>query len=276
MSAQFVKGQEYSRAEVQRFVGGNAQAGIFYAASGPSIAVLDVVHRRQATGYANVWLTPDVFEYAGQGLVGDQELTGANERLLQHAEDGRDLYLFTQLRRGGVLRFDGEMVVEDCQPRRVERNGRQDRVYFFRLRRVESIEVAVENMLVTEVAADLPLAELRKRAQEAAHVPKDDAQRRLRNIYRRAYDVSAYVLARAGGVCEGGGEPAPFIRADGRPYLEAHHIDKVGDGGPDAPDRVIALCPNCHRRAHFGVDAVSLNSTYRQIVADKEAEMNQP
>ncbi len=68
-----------------------------------------------------------------------------------------------------------------------------------------------------------------------------------------------YVLARAKGRCEGCKKPAPFIRLDGSPYLEPHHIRRVSDGGPDNPAFVIALCPNCHRLVHAGRDGKFYN-----------------
>jgi 5-methylcytosine-specific restriction protein A len=54
--------------------------------------------------------------------------------------------------------------------------------------------------------------------------------------------------------------PAPFQRLDGTPYLEPHHLRRLSDGGPDHPAHVIALCPNCHRRVHAGVDGKTYNA----------------
>ncbi|WP_272501787.1 HNH endonuclease [Salinibacter ruber] len=49
------------------------------------------------------------------------------------------------------------------------------------------------------------------------------------------------------------------ITPQGRPYLEAHHVRRVSDGGLDHPRWVIALCPNCHRRVHHGQDGEQYN-----------------
>lgn len=62
--------------------------------------------------------------------------------------------------------------------------------------------------------------------------------------------IRRYVLGRAKGRCEGCGAPAPFRGVDGQPFLEAHHTTRLADDGPDHPDKVIGICPNCHRRAH--------------------------
>ena len=44
------------------------------------------------------------------------------------------------------------------------------------------------------------------------------------------------------------------MKTDGSPYLEPHHITRLADNGPDHPAKVIALCPNCHRKAHSSQD----------------------
>ncbi len=70
--------------------------------------------------------------------------------------------------------------------------------------------------------------------------------------FRRNPDVVAEVLLRANGKCEGCLQPAPFARAsDGTPYLEVHHRVRLAAGGEDTVANAIALCPNCHRAAHY-------------------------
>ncbi|TDS98212.1 5-methylcytosine-specific restriction protein A [Rahnella sp. BIGb0236] len=70
----------------------------------------------------------------------------------------------------------------------------------------------------------------------------------LRNPY-----VVVEVLERAKGICEICKLKAPFLRAkDGRPYLEVHHIQPLSEGGMDIVENAQAICPNCHRKAHFG------------------------
>lgn len=65
--------------------------------------------------------------------------------------------------------------------------------------------------------------------------------------------VIAEVLLRAQGICESCMMPAPFLRqSDGTPYLEVHHKVKLADGGDDTVENAMAVCPNCHRQAHYG------------------------
>ncbi|MBU4682367.1 HNH endonuclease [Cedecea davisae] len=70
--------------------------------------------------------------------------------------------------------------------------------------------------------------------------------------FKRNPYVVAEILFRANGTCQGCKREAPFKRADGTPYLEVHHIEWLSRGGEDSVENAIALCPNCHRQAHFG------------------------
>ena len=72
-------------------------------------------------------------------------------------------------------------------------------------------------------------------------------------VFTRSAAVMAAVLNRAGGVCEACEQAAPFAKAsDGSPYLEVHHKQPLARGGLDHPGNAEALCPNCHRKKHFG------------------------
>jgi len=71
--------------------------------------------------------------------------------------------------------------------------------------------------------------------------------------FRRNPDVVAEVLARANGHCEECKSSAPFLRAtDNTPFLEIHHKVMLSAGGEDTVENAQAMCPNCHRRLHFG------------------------
>jgi predicted HNH restriction endonuclease len=71
--------------------------------------------------------------------------------------------------------------------------------------------------------------------------------------YNRNEYVVKFVLDRANGFCETCKNSAPFLRAkDNTPYLEVHHIIPLAENGEDTIENTIALCPNCHREAHFG------------------------
>ncbi len=73
------------------------------------------------------------------------------------------------------------------------------------------------------------------------------------DIIRRNPYIVQIALLRAAGICEHCKAPAPFTRAsDGSPYLEVHHNIPISKNGLDIEENVSAVCPNCHRKAHFG------------------------
>lgn len=60
--------------------------------------------------------------------------------------------------------------------------------------------------------------------------------------------MAEYALLRSNGTCEDCLKAAPFIRRNGEPYLEVHHIVALATNGGDHPANVVAICPNCHAR----------------------------
>jgi HNH endonuclease len=101
--------------------------------------------------------------------------------------------------------------------------------------------------------ASANIAELKRVALLSQRKFVTPKQRKV--LYRaRSTAIRLYVLCRANGRCEGCNSRAPFLTADGAPYLEAHHVERLADEGPDHPRKVIGLCPNCHRRAHHSQD----------------------
>ena len=83
-------------------------------------------------------------------------------------------------------------------------------------------------------------------------VEKPSRSKREIAVIGRNPEVQRWILQCAGGRCELCGEPAPFNKPSGYPYLEIHHVHRLADGGADIPKNAVALCPNCHREAHHG------------------------
>ncbi|HEY0597535.1 HNH endonuclease signature motif containing protein [Sphingopyxis sp.] len=99
---------------------------------------------------------------------------------------------------------------------------------------------------------DLPL--------DAALLGRDGGERltTIRSGYRRDPKVRAAVLERAKGRCE------REVCGVHRPYtgfLDVHHI--LGVGASDRVWTCVALCPNCHREAHFALDRDVINAELR-------------
>ena len=108
-----------------------------------------------------------------------------------------------------------------------------------------SFQMQVEASLNDSRAARL------RRIQHANAIPARVAATSF--VFVRNPDVVAETLAQANGTCQDCHSPAPFHRrSDSTPYLEVHHRRPLAEGGTDTLDNAIALCPNCHRKAHYG------------------------
>ncbi|MFI4950118.1 MAG: hypothetical protein ACHP7A_03670 [Caulobacterales bacterium] len=87
-------------------------------------------------------------------------------------------------------------------------------------------------------------------------IGRDEGERifQVRSGYPRDAKVRRAVLDRAQGKCErpGCGQSRGF-----RGFLDVHHI--LGVWASDRPWSCVALCPNCHREAHFSPDRDRLN-----------------
>lgn len=54
-------------------------------------------------------------------------------------------------------------------------------------------------------------------------------------VYERSTAIVVFTLSRAANICECCQSPAPIKRSSGDGYLEVHQLDRVSDGGVDAP-----------------------------------------
>lgn len=92
-------------------------------------------------------------------------------------------------------------------------------------------------------------------------------RKRMAGAYVRDPLVRRKVLKRANGRCEFCGQIG-FLNRSGEPYLETHHVISLAEQGVDRVTNVIALCPNDHRRAHFGSDWEELQAEFLKKLKD--------
>jgi 5-methylcytosine-specific restriction protein A len=85
--------------------------------------------------------------------------------------------------------------------------------------------------------------------------------------FQRDASVKAWVLREANGNCECCARPAPFLTTDRTPFLEVHHVRQLADHGSDTITNAVALCPNCHREIHYGVNGLVLIEHLYRIVS---------
>jgi len=117
----------------------------------------------------------------------------------------------------------------------------------------ESLNRDIECDLQNAVAKSMADTAAARQQRLAAARKLPETLQVVSRAFRRNPDVIAEVLVRAEGTCEECGSPAPFRRAkDNAPYLEVHHRILLSAGGEDTVENALALCPNCHRKLHFG------------------------
>jgi 5-methylcytosine-specific restriction enzyme A len=250
-------GQTYHRkTDLHGPYGGSHQSGISSCSQYPFIFLFSAP-TGERHGYVDEF-HDGLFWYTGAGQSGDMTFERGNLAIKNHIENQKHLLLF-EMERKGYYRYMGEAVyVGHHSEMRLDSNDQWRSAIIFELalsslpaqvqpqKQTKISRHAVDKLLVTA-----PLQKLRTLALNGA-----SEQLPAKNIstttYVRSEAIRRYALARANGVCELCDNPAPFMTSKGKPYLEVHHVSRIADGGPDHPDKVAALCPNCHRKAHFG------------------------
>jgi 5-methylcytosine-specific restriction protein A len=268
-----VEGQIYRRTDLHAAFGGQRQGGIS-TPSGRNVILLFTGASGAQHGYEDGWSGP-VFCYFGEGQTGDMSWIRGNLAVRDHVADGKDLLLFEILEAPrSHVRYLGVFTADSFERRQAPASdGLMRSAIVFHLIRVDAPQPSpIETQ--SRDGGGHTLTELREAAISAA---RDTPQRSVETSYRtfveRSRLVRAYALARAAGLCELCGEPAPFVSTRGEPFLEVHHIHRLSDGGADRPDAVASLCPNCHRQAHFGENSQQINLTLSAKIRQRELEI---
>jgi len=119
------------------------------------------------------------------------------------------------------------------------------------------------------------LRKMRERARkESGRIQQQFQRKSWGQRFERSKAIRDYVLLRAEDCCENKEcmTPQPFKKPDGHTYLEIHHIRPLSEGGRDHFACVAAVCPNCHKEAHKGVNKDALNRRLSCYIRDKESE----
>lgn len=271
----FKIGHRYKRRHLHDHYGGQEQGGVITPSKVPAIFLITGDSGKQH-GYSDIWHEDGHLSYFGEGQTGPMRFIKGNKAIRDHKRNGKAIHIFRDERKGW-LSYTGEfeLIGYDDKVKTTGRDGVRDAIVF------ELARCDLLNNFVADVThgaeEDGDLEALYRRAVMGGEkipgtVPSRKAS--LRSVYDRLRNIVIYVCKRAKGFCEGCNAPAPFKTESGRPFLEAHHIDHLSDGGLDHPINVAAVCPNCHRRAHHAVDRKSFNSKLREMVSAKEAALN--
>lgn len=104
-------GTTLKRREVHDMFGGRQRGGIGPSSKTPTVLFFTYPTSGQKHGYYDRWDTDGLFNYTGEGQVGDQKLDRGNKAILNHRADGRALLGFRA--NGTDVTFMGEFELVD-------------------------------------------------------------------------------------------------------------------------------------------------------------------
>lgn len=217
--------------------------------------------------YRDVWKN-GVLHYTGMGKVGDQVLEGNQNGTLYYSRtNGVEVHLFEVLNKAvytyrGVVR----LVDKPYKSKQPDDNGNMRDIWMFPVMPLSENAQHISHELTEQEISTLSDKELARYAA-VKNVNKEPKTAETVVYYRDPY-LKQMVKRIAEGKCQFCGSDAPFVDKHGQPYLEAHHVIRLADGGKDAINNMVAICPNCHRKVHV------LNDELDTIVLEGIAERN--
>ncbi|MBN9654706.1 HNH endonuclease [Halobacillus sp. GSS1] len=267
----FIRGQVYKRSDIHDNFGGNRQRGISACKNHPMIFIFSG-KSGEDYGYKDGWQDANTFFYTGEGQSGDQVFKEGNKALRDHIKNGKDVYLFekTEASPSGMYEFKDQLTnIGYHTITGNDKEGNHRKMIVFEFETTQKINNDSNSTEPTIASNDL--SDLRNMALKNVNEYQNTTYQQRKTIIRkRAAAIKKYALKRANGICEACKEDAPFQTQDGSPFLEVHHLQKLSDGGPDHPENVAAICPNCHRKAHYSRDAKEFNKYIVELISEQE------
>lgn len=264
----FEKGLHYKRRSIHELYGGQQQGGISTPKNYPFIFIFTGESGKQY-GYRDGWSEDfTLYKYTGEGQMGNMEFIKGNKAIRDHLHNNKTIYLFKYV-SSGTVEFIAEMTYVDYEIHMAPDNSENlRRTIQFHLKRTDNTDQELEDISF----ANYSLKELRRLAEKQVSV---DTKHRISTniVLKRAKAIKLYALKRANGYCESCNNEAPFVKPNGEPFLEVHHLRKLSDGGIDDPENVAAICPNCHRRVHYSKDSILYNDQLIINIKEKEKEV---
>lgn len=251
----FEIGETYDRVDdVHERFGGNRYSGIAPCADHPYVFVFYGKSTRWQ-GYDDGLRDDGHLLYTGEGR--DGTLQRGDRAIRDHAENGDQLHVFELEDRAWQVTYVGEYVYEGHHWTHLrDEDGEVHEAVRFELSPAVSSDVDADAPSLDDRSLDDLYAAATAAANGEEFTLRDGTSL---DSFAPSELVREYALRAADGVCQGCGEPAPFRDENDEPFLEVHHLRRRTDGGADHPDNVVALCPNCHRRAHNAADADEFN-----------------
>ena len=219
---------------------------------------LVVVSDHTKSLYEDRWLKGKM-HYTGMGQIGNQSLDFMqNKTLAQSPTNGVAVHLF-EVHAPHVYTYVGEVALLDTpyQEMQIDAEGGERKAWVFPLTPKSGTVPAIPVQVFRNLAE--------RKEKQARKLSDEEVARRARQTQRHEVGVQTTTVTqhkrnpyvaeeakrRAKGICELCENPAPFADKYGKPYLETHHIVWLARGGKDRIENTVALCPNCHRRAHL-------------------------
>lgn len=281
----FEIGKIYNRrADIHGRYKGQQYGGIATPANHPYIFIF-TGDSGSEYGYIDDFDPNGTFKYTGEGQEGDMKMSKGNLAISDHQKNNKEILLFESTSQGFV-RFLGycNYVFHHIEER-PDRNGELREAIIFHLDIVNTQNIdtaqtltskvveAPKAVYITKPSKGKSLQQLREIALSSTPTHAS-TQEKIQSIQNRSTAIKLYAKKRANGICEGCNEIAPFETKSG-PYLEVHHLTRLADGGADLPQNVIALCPTCHRKAHYSLNYLEFNNQLINKVAAIEAELSE-
>lgn len=279
---------KYERFELLDFIGSKQpQSGIIWNKNGgDSIIITTGGRHTKRVGYSDEIQPNGNWVYTGQGEKGDQDPYSFANSLLTNKE--KNILLFSTVEPNAIevrarghhrklYQFQGLFEVKSWdfeQQKSGKRKG--DNLIKFILEPISEIilKYATHPELVESLVKEpIEILELRKKLVTSNKKSAEPKKSGLVEYNYRSSQIKRYALLRAKGKCEYCEEDAPFKTAKNIPFLEVHHIYSLEDDGPDHPENVAAICPNCHRQAHYGENMNQIKKELGEAIKIKETRI---
>lgn len=280
----FIISQDYDRNELLEFIGSKqVQSGIIWGKKDNSCVIVTSGGRGgKSAGYGDIKNDDGSFYYIGQGEKGDQNTSKYSNSLLING-DKSILFFSTrepnaeEVRKRGnyrkLYRFEGIYQVASWDffvPSEGKRiNNRLLKFLLVPAKNIFNVQSTFVNKQDETIYVPKTLEELKKRLSNINGKPKK-GQSSSREYFIRSLDIINYAKKRAQGYCERCNVYAPFLDFNNFPFLEVHHIYRLADDGPDLPENVAAICPNCHKEAHYGIEKEKIKEDLSKSISEKE------
>lgn len=263
-----ITGDVYSNAQIMEIFRVSNSGGIRFSTKTRSLVIFSFHQsvNQKDVPYQDSW-EKDTLHYTGQGKEGDQELTRNNKKIVEANQDNITIHLFESfvsreyIYRGIVYLSNNPYKVSE-----LDANHNYRLVYKFPLTiKNGNGELPLSIIQSHTIQQDknlqkLPQSKLAEMAQEISRSnhefhknnPNDKASSRFVNTisFERSPYIANYVKRIANGYCSLCEQLAPFLDKYNQPFLHAHHINYLSDGGEDTIENCIAVCPNCHAKIH--------------------------